>query len=517
MSTALTVIEQFQRARRVSVPILAINTPDPASTMQALIQSTIRHPSSPLNPDAPPTVPECPYPLLKWDLSHGLIGLNQTGLEIQSTHIEPPNQDMTRDPIEALRILEQCQGRLIVFLLGAHRILHHDGVIQAIWNLRDLFKCSGATVVLLGTNILIPPDLTHDVITLNEPLPTRDALAQIYDAQHHAAHLPPPSEAHTAQALDALQGLAAFAAEQVIALAMQPTGVEVPQLWARKKLLIDSTPGLRIWNGTERFMDIGGIEGIKDCGHRIIQSKRRPRALIVLDELEKVIAGSAGDGASQSDISRQILGTLLSYMEDHQAGGLLLTGLPGTSKTMFAKAMGAEAGIPTIHFNINEVKGSLLGETERQLRQALDIITAVSQDHALFVATSNAMSSLPPELIRRFTYGTWFFDLPTDHERQQIWKLYRDKYTLDISDPIPDDRQWTGAEIFRCAKLSWEFDISLQAAAQYIVPMAVSGKDVLKRQREQATNAYLSASTGRVYRPDTDIPKSGPRHFAHTN
>ena len=517
MPTTLTVIEQFRRARRVSVPIFAINTPDPASTMQALIQSTIPPPTSTGDPDTVPAIGECPFPLLKWDLSHGLIGLNQLGHDLQSNHIEPANQDGTRDPVEALNILERCHGRLIVFIQGAHRILHHDGVVQAIWNLRDPFKNSGAILVLLGVNITLPPDLTHDVITVNQPLPTRDDLDRIYADQHRAAHLPLPSDTQTAPALDALQGLASFAAEQVIALAMQPTGVDIPQLWARKKLLIDGTPGLHIWNGTERFDDIGGIEGIKACGHRIIQSKRPPRALIVLDELEKIIAGASSDGPSQSDISRQILGTLLSYMEDHQAGGLLLTGLPGTSKTMFAKAMGAEAGIPTIHFNINEVKGSLLGETERQLRQALEIITAVSQDHALFVATSNAMSCLPPELIRRFTYGTWFFDLPTEQEREHIWTLYRKKYHLDPSDPAPEDRQWTGAEIFRCAKLSWEFDITLQAAAQYIIPMAVSGKDVLKRQRDQANNSYLSAATGRVYRVDTDMPRTGQRQFAQNN
>jgi hypothetical protein len=159
----------------------------------------------------------------------------------------------------------------------------------------------------------------------------------------------------------------------------------------------------------------------------------------------------------------------------------------------------------------------LVGDTERQLRQALDIISAVSQDHALFVATSNSLASLPLELIRRFTYGTWFFDLPTESEKELIWTLYRRKYKLDDTDPRPVDRQWTGAEIFRCATLSWEFGITLNAAAQYIIPMAVSGKEVLRKQREQAANSYLSASSGRVYRLDSDLPKSGPRQFAACN
>lgn len=517
MPTALSLSEQFQQARRVSVPLLAINTPDPASTIQTLIHSTVKQPTQSEDSDTPPALPECPFPLLKWDLTHGLIGLNPAGQSLQEQHIEPNEQHATTDPVQALRILERLAERIIVFFQGAHRVLNDAAVIQAIWNLRDIYKASGGTLVMLGVNISMPADLTHDVLTLTEPLPTSDTLKQIYLAQHAAAQTPTPSEDDTSRALDALQGLAAFSAEQVIALAMRPTGVDLSQLWARKKGLIDSTPGLRIWNGTQRFADIGGLTGIKHCAQQIMRSKRRPHAIVFVDELEKTLAGAGSDGPTQSDLSRQMLGTLLSYMEDHQAGGLLLTGIAGTSKTLFAKAMGAEARVPTIQFNLNEVKGSLVGDTERQLRQALEIISAVSQDHALFVATSNSLASLPSELIRRFTYGTWFFDLPTESEKDLIWTLYRRKYELHDSDPRPDDRQWTGAEIFRCAKLSWEFSIPLHEAAQYIIPMAVSSKDVLKKQREQAANAYLSASSGRVYRLDSDLPKSGPRQFAACN
>lgn len=514
MSTPPSLVEQFRQARRVSVPILAINTPDPASTIETLVNSTRPKATPADSSDATPTSVESPFPILKWDLTHGLIGLNQTGKELHAQYVDTNDQQMTCDPVETLRILERIPGRAIVFFQGAHRVLNHDGVVQGVWNLRDVYKSSGATLVMLGVNITIPADLTHDVLTLTEPLPTSGTLQQIYLAQHEAAQIPAPTDDETERALDALQGLAAFSAEQVIALAMRPTGVEIPQLWARKILLIDSTPGLRIWNGTQTFDDIGGLVGIKACARRIIRSKRRPRAVVFLDELEKILAGAGADGPSQSDLSRQMLGTLLSYMEDHQAGGLLLTGIQGTSKSMFAKAMGAEASVPTIQFNMNEVKGSLVGETERQLRQALDIISAVSQDQALFVATSNSIASLPPELIRRFTYGTWFFDLPTAPEKALIWTLYRRKYELTIDDPLPEDRNWTGAEIFRCAKLSWEFSIPLKDAAQYIIPMATSAKETVKKQREQAQQAYLSASTGSVYRIESDVPKTGPRQFA---
>ena len=54
-----------------------------------------------------------------------------------------------------------------------------------------------------------------------------------------------------------------------------------------------------------------------------------------------------------------------------------------------------------------------MGASTERLRTALQIIDAVSQGRMLFIATCNSIASLPPELRRRFTLGTFFFDLPT--------------------------------------------------------------------------------------------------------
>jgi hypothetical protein len=53
-------------------------------------------------------------------------------------------------------------------------------------------------------------------------------------------------------------------------------------------------------------------------------------------------------------------------------------------------------------------------------------VDAVAQEgRMLFIATCNSIASLPPELRRRFTLGTFFFDLPTalelvSHLRDQL-------------------------------------------------------------------------------------------------
>jgi len=64
------------------------------------------------------------------------------------------------------------------------------------------------------------------------------------------------------------------------------------------------------------------------------------------------------------------------------------------------------------------MRSSLVGASTERLRTALQIIDAVSQRRMLFIATCNSIASLPPELWRRFTLGTFFFDLPTANERE---------------------------------------------------------------------------------------------------
>jgi SpoVK/Ycf46/Vps4 family AAA+-type ATPase len=117
-------------------------------------------------------------------------------------------------------------------------------------------------------------------------------------------------------------------------------------------------------------------------------------------------------------------GTILTYMQDREADGIVLTGPPGAAKSAVAKATGNTAGIPTIAFDLAAMESSMVGASTDRLRTALKIIDAVSQGRMLFIGTCNSIASLPPELRRRFTLGTFFFDLPTAEEREVIWQIY---------------------------------------------------------------------------------------------
>jgi len=104
-------------------------------------------------------------------------------------------------------------------------------------------------------------------------------------------------------------------------------------------------------------------------------------------------------------------------------------------------------------------------------------------------------------LRRRFRSATFFFNLPDDTERKVIWKIYMRKYKLD-KQPLPDDAQWTGAEIEQAASLAWQLKISLVDAAAYIVPVAISDARRINALRENASGKFISASYSGVYDKD---------------
>src|SRR5687768_10384907 len=67
------------------------------------------------------------------------------------------------------------------------------------------------------------------------------------------------------------------------------------------------------------------------------------------------------------------------------------------------------------------------------------------------VATANDITKLPPEFSRAERFdGVFFLDLPDADQRQTIWKIYRDQYQLDLTQKLPADDAWTGAEIKAC-------------------------------------------------------------------
>ena len=110
---------------------------------------------------------------------------------------------------------------------------------------------------------------------------------------------------------------------------------------------------------------------------------------------------------------------------------------------------------------------------------------------------------IPPELRRRFKAGIWFFDLPTDEEKIPIWGIHRKAYEIPKDDPKPSDEEWTGAEIRNCCEMAWALDTTLVEASKYILPVAKSSPDAVRKLREAASGKWFSASYEGAYQLKT--------------
>lgn len=476
----MTLAEQVKAARRVSTPIVAINTPDPAATIQEL--------SAAINGSAPK---------LEWDIVRSFQPINAEGREaIGYVDVDNARYNPSAAFVEAAKL----PGGTVLFIHNAQSFLGDAPAKQALWNLRDLFKADKRMIVLLGQGIVLPPELAGDVLTFDEPLPDGELIGRIIDDVSQFAGVTVPPESRS-KAVEALTGLPAFQVEQVAAMSLTSDGIDVDSLWERKRRQIEQTPGLTVYRGKDSFADIGGVNAVKDYAKRLVNGRSKPQAVVWLDEIEKAMAGSKGD---TSGVSQDFLGTLLSHMEDHNCYGMMFVGPPGCAKSAVAKATGNEAGIPTVRLDLGGMKGSLVGQSEQQLRAALKVITAVSNGRSLWIATSNSVANMDTAMMRRFP-DVFYFDLPDEEERAKIWDIWLAKYEHPEWYPI-DDTGWVGANIRKACEKAWMLDCSIEEAARYIVPVGKTAASEIATLRAQADGKFLSASQPGVYTKELAKP-----------
>ncbi len=151
--------------------------------------------------------------------------------------------------------------------------------------------------------------------------------------------------------------------------------------------------------------------------------------------------------------------------------GILLVGVPGCGKSLSSKVIASTWNLPLYRLDFATVQGRYVGQSEQQLKEALETAEHVSpcilwideiekglassgssdvttkligqflfwlqecEKEVFVIATANDVSKLPAELLRKGRFDEMFFvDLPGDLERRDIIKMYVDKY-LKINIP----------------------------------------------------------------------------------
>lgn len=472
------MIDQILKARSRGTPLIAISTPDPAATISNIADSI---------KDAPQ---------IKWDAVRGPVDINPRGLEA-----------MTMADIESgasslevfLSQLQKIQPDSVIFIIWGHLFLNDPSVIQAFWNLRDLFESTHCTLILLAPSIKLPQEIAQDFIILEEELPDSPKLeaiiTKIVEAANKSGADISLSNKDKNKTIDLLSGMSTFAARQNLSMSLLRTGIDFDELWNLKKSQIKQVPGLAYETSKESLDDLGGLCQIKNLFELLFNGPNAPRLIVRIEELEKAMAGVGGDNNGLAD---DALGVILTAMEDNGWTGLLAAGPPGSGKSGVSKAAGVSYGVKTLVLDINAGKGGIVGTSEQNIRRQMETIKALGGNRVLFISSVNDLDKINDALRRRYKLGTYFFDFPSDEERRTIWPIHLKKFEIE-DDELPNDLNWTGAEIRNVCEIAQTLGCSLMEASNYIVPVYRADKDKFDRMRARAAGKLLATSSLGVY------------------
>lgn len=434
--------------------------------------------------------------LLRWNLDAGLVGV--TG----ETEV-----GAARDPVSAVRALQSLtdERSTLLMLENFHRFIDSPEICQALQTQLLLGKQWGRHIVVLSPVVKLPAELERQFVVLRHPLPTKEQLREIAASLvSEDDALLTDSAAH--QLIDAASGLTRAEAESAFSLSLVRHGhLAADEVWELKAHWLRKSGLLSMYRGSTGFETLGGLSSLKQFCRRSLLPRE--------DDGQRVLPR-----------------------------GVLMLGVPGTGKSAFAKALGKETGRPVLCLDVGQLMGSLVGQTEHNIRQALQAADAMApcilfvdevekalagvasggkgdsgvssrlfgtlltwlNDHTsdvYAVMTCNAISQLPPEFSRAERFDAiMFLDLPGRAEKDAIWQIYRSEFRIADDQLAPADDLWTGAEIKACCRLSVLLGISLREAAQYIVPVGVTAAEDIERLRSWASGRCLDASRPGVYR-----------------
>lgn len=502
----MSLLDKFTAARRTSTPLIAISTADQHACQDMLV----RHMISTFK-----TGTDVPY--LRWDTMTGLEPAVQNdpqdkvlqklyGIAVAAITEACKDPGSAQPgispaalikPADALTFIRRLPPTSVVFFHNAQHWANDADTSQGISNLREGFKLSKRMLVMLTPSIRLPAQLQYDVTVLEHTLPGETRLREIVLQQFAAARFPDPPLPLLERIAERLRGLSEFGAEQAISMAfdLRTKTVDLRALLDLKREQIRQTPGVSLYSGDETFAAIGGMTWGKGFLSRIFEGRNRPKAVVFIDEVEK----SLGDGVDAHETSKDQLMTLLTWMQDHNARGVILLGPPGSGKSLISKALGNTFDVPTLALDLGAMKGSLVGESEDRIRNTMKVVDGIGGEGTFFIASCNSIGKMPPELLRRFKLGQFYMPMPMGPDLDQIWQLYMRRHEIPPQE-IPTGVLYTGAEVETICELSADLGMSLQEAADTITPLAVSNPAAISSLSQFCDGRYRSLATGGYHR-----------------
>lgn len=407
---------------------------------------------------------------------------------------------------KAIQFACQKQDTVLV-IFDIQHIVHNAPIYRTIKDAMSVLKSKGSTLIFVAPHWKLPEELKTDIPVLEFGLPTREELNGALQAVSNSIKKQVPEDMRPAL-LDAAAGLALEQGENAFSLAYIDRGNFDADRVAEEKMRMVRTSGLmEVWRPINPAT-IGGMGLLKEyLSQEVVPFKDDPELRI---------------------------------------RGILEVGVPGTGKSLFLKAAGAYLGWPVLRLDVASLKGSLVGQSEANMKKALQLASAVApcvlgldelekgvggyassavtdsgvtlgmvgqlltwmQENTspvLVVGTCNDFGKLPVELVRRFD-EVWFLDLPNLPERREIAEVHllavKCKYNAATLDAVANHTSgFTGSEIrklvlslARQGKRAPAVEL-VETLAQTVKPISQSRSEEIAALRQRAETSMRIANS----------------------
>lgn len=390
-----------------------------------------------------------PMGFVTWDINNGFTDAPQI-----------------TNPIKALqRVAEGMEGNVACVFRNFHIFLRDPAVAQEWQLLVDRGMLSNSDymrpVIIVGTNVEMPKMLQATTTVVDFPLPSEDELANVFDYVQSGVRQSDLSKAQCTEEqrqkiISSLRGLKSNEAGDVLALCVVKHG---------------------------GFAAEGLLETIEDEKAKML---KRTAGLTYVHKQKIASADEVGgfDVIKKWIAQRGVCFT--AQAREHMIDplkGLVLIGPPGTGKSLFGKVIARTLEQPLVIADISSVFGSLVGESEKRMREMLQTIDAMEQcvvlideadkvwggandstgdsgvtrrifgsfltwlqekeSQAFVIMTMNRINGIPPEFLRKGRFDEIFYtDLPIEDERKAIFDIHLRKRGIEDLSSVCSEEEW---------------------------------------------------------------------------
>lgn len=378
----------------------------------------------------------------------------------------PDNPGKLAAELEALALIYEAPEQTVFLLRDYHAFLKDYRAVRLLRDLAFRLKTREQTLILLAPTLNLPVELEKDVTVVEFPLPGQSDIESALDKVVSAVKDDPKVDSKLKKAdreliVKSSQGLTLDEIENVFALSLvSKKRFDFDAILEEKKQIVRKSGLLEYYPATHRMQDVGGLELLKDWLEK--------RKFAFTDK-----AKAFGIPAPK---------------------GVLILGVQGCGKSLVAKAIAAAWNLPMLKMDVGRIFGSLVGQSEENMRRAIRISESVAPcilwadelekgfsgisgsgvsdsgttarvfstfltwmqektKPVFLIATANDVTKLPPEMLRKGRFDEIFFvDLPDKEERKEIFTIHikkkkRDVASFDLEKLAVATKGYSGAEI----------------------------------------------------------------------